>query len=100
MIVMNNTHFIDQLSHVNMIETLYLNSNDLKPSMNLFLNVLFKRLLLEYYVYIRTIYNKYAFLETSFLSFQLFFNNFHELFYIMYTLIDTQNITTYSNVLE
>lgn len=39
---MNDTHFIDQLSHVNMIETLYLNSNDLKPSMNLFLNVLFK----------------------------------------------------------
>ena len=69
---MNNTHFIDQLSHVNMIETLYLNSNDLKPSMNLFLNVLFKRLLLEYYVYIRTIYNKYACLETPFLSFQLF----------------------------
>ena len=63
MIVMNDTHFIDQLSHVNMIETLYLNSNDLKPSMNLFLNVLFKRLLLEYYVYIRTIYNKYACLE-------------------------------------
>ena len=71
-IVMNNTHFIDQLSHVNMIETLYLNSNDLKPSMNLFLNLLFKRLLLEYYVYIRTIYNKYACLETPFLSFQLF----------------------------
>ena len=69
---MNNTHFIDQLSHVNMIETLYLNSNDLKPSMNLFLNLLFKRLLLEYYVYIRTIYNKYACLETPFLSFQLF----------------------------
>ena len=45
---MNNTNFIDQLSHVNMIETLYLNSNDLKPSMNLFLNLLFKRLLLEY----------------------------------------------------
>ena len=94
---MNNTHFIDQLSHVNMIETLYLNSNDLKPSMNLFLNLLFKRLLLEYYVCIRTIYNKYACLETPFLSFQLFFNNFHELFYIMYTLIDTQNITTYKN---
>ena len=69
---MNDTHFIDQLSHVNMIETLYLNSNDLKPSMNLFLNVLFKRLLLEYYVYIRTIYNKYACLEMPFLSFQLF----------------------------
>lgn len=97
---MNDTHFIDQLSHVNMIETLYLNSNDLKPSMNLFLNLLFKRLLLEYYVYIRTIYNKYACLEMSFLSFQLFSNHFHDLFYIMYTLIDTQNITTYSNVLE
>ena len=96
---MNDTHFIDQLSHVNMIETLYLNSNDLKPSMNLFLNLLFKRLLLEYYVYIRTIYNKYACLEMPFLSFQLF-NHFHDLFYIMYTLIDTQNITTYSNVLE
>ena len=69
---MNDTYFIDQLSHVNMIETLYLNSNDLKPSMNLFLNLLFKRLLLEYYVYIRTIYNKYACLEMPFLSFQLF----------------------------
>lgn len=100
MIVMNNTNFIDQLSHVNMIETLYLNSNDLKPSMNLFLNLLFKRLLLEYYVYIRTIYNKYACLEMPFLSFQLFSNHFHDLCYIMYTLIDTQNITTYSNVLE
>lgn len=97
---MNDTHFIDQLSHVNMIETLYLNSNYLKPSMNLFLNLLFKRLLLEYYVYIRTIYNKYACLEMPFLSFQLFSNHFHDLFYIMYTLIDTQNITTYSNVLE
>lgn len=68
--------------------------------MNLFLNLLFKRLLLEYYVYIRTIYNKYACLEMPFLSFQLFSNHFHDLFYIMYTLIDTQNITTYSNVLE
>lgn len=97
---MNDTHFIDQLSHVNMIETLYLNSNDLKTSMNLFLNLLFKRLLLEYYVYIRTIYNKYACLEMPFLSFQLLSNHFHDLFYIMYTLIDTQNITTYSNVLE
>lgn len=55
---MNDTHFIDQLSHVNMIETLYLNSNDLKPSMNLFLNLLFKRLLLEYYVYTHR-YTKY-----------------------------------------
>jgi len=73
---MNDTHFIDQLSHVNMIETLYLNSNDLKPSMNLFLNLLFKRLLLEYYVYIRTIYNKYACLEMPFLSFLTFFQSF------------------------
>lgn len=104
---MNDNHFNDQLSHMNTIETFYLNSNDLKPLINLFPYLLFKkyfillkRLLLEYYLYICTIYNKYISIMMIFLHFQFLSNFYHDLFYNIYILINTRNITNYPNILE